>query len=137
MAPKWNRILVEEDHGVTEVYENGRMMPGLNIAACDEDVDQVRLGYRCIRCWEPLEEAFPKNCPLCNFPMKSHQAEHFARVYKGHDPTLRTGADWEAEADRLDERRERRAFAQRAKESGISLASASVGAALKRMRGGS
>lgn len=137
--PAWNRIVVEEDQGVMEVHETPegkRLMPGLNIAACVEDVEQVREGYRCINCWEPLEEAWPRGCPLCHFPISKEQSATFARVYKGYDPTLRTGADLEAVADRMEERAERRAFARRAKESGISLAGKSVGEAIKRMKGG-
>ena len=126
MAPKWNRILVEEDPGVVEQYEDGRMMRGLNVAACAEDVEQVRTGYRCINCWEPLDEAWPKNCPLCTFPIREHQAEHFANVYKGYDPSLRTGADWEREADRIAEAQERRDFEKR---TGISVA---IGKTLRR-----
>lgn len=135
MTPKWNRIVVEEDAGVVESYADGRLMPGLNIAACDEDVDQVRTGYRCIRCWEPLDHAWPKNCPLCGFPIESHQAEHFERAYRGYDPTARTGADWESEADRIAERAERRRTMDRAKESGIWLGSKRVGDALNRITG--
>lgn len=137
MTPRWNPIVVQEDAGVTLVFDGGRMMPGLNIAAQDEDVDQVRLGYRCINCWEPLEEAFPKNCFLCGFPIREHQPEHFARAYKGYDPTIRTGADLERVADEMAERAERRAWAKRARESGIVLGGKSVGAAIKRMKGGS
>lgn len=135
MAPRWNRIVVQEDPGVTEAYPDGRMMPGLNIAAQDEDVEQVRQGYRCIRCWEPLDNAWPKQCPLCGFPIAEHQAEHFAKVYKGHDPHSRTGADWDTLADQLEERKARRAFAKRARESGIVLAGKNVGDAIKRMKG--
>lgn len=138
-APKWNRILVEEDHGVMEVHETAegsRLMPGLNVAMCDDDVERTRQGYKCIRCYEPFENAWPRHCNVCGFPVATHQAEQFARVYKGYDPTLRTGADLDAAADRMAERQERRAFAKRAKESGISLAGKSVGEAIKRMKGG-
>lgn len=148
MARTWNRILVEEDHGVVEVHEGGRMMPGLNVAMCDDDVEAIRQGIKCINCYENLDRegaqgpcgvcsgsAWPKMCFLCGYPVATHQAEQFARVYAGYDPSLRTGADWEREADLLEEARERRAFAKRANESGISLASASIGAALKRMKG--
>lgn len=138
-APKWNPIIVQEDVGVMEVHETPegmRLMAGLNIAATVEDVEQVRQGHRCINCWEPLEHAWPRACPLCSFPINKEQAATFERVYKGYDPTLRTGADLEAEADRLAERAERRAFAQRARESGIVLAGKSVGEAIKRMKGG-
>lgn len=133
----WQRIVVEEDHGVTEVHEDGRLMPGLNVAMSVDDVEATRQGYKCINCWENFESAWPKLCFVCGYPVATHQAEQFARVYAGYDPTLRTGADWEAVADQLEERAERRAFAKRAKESGISLAGKSVGEAIRRMRGGS
>lgn len=123
-------------------------MPGLNVAMCVEDVEAMRLGFKCINCLENLDRdgaegpcgkctgtAFPERCFLCGFEVGKYQAEHFARAYAGYDPTLRNSADWEAEADRLADRQERRRFAARAKESGISLASKSVGEALKRMKG--
>lgn len=129
---------MQEDVGVVESYADGRVMPGLNIAACDEDVEEVRSGVRCIRCWEPLGgdiPAFPDACPLCNFPIKTHQAEHFARVYRGYDPTARTGADWESAAERIAEQAERRRTLDRAKESGIWLGSKRVADALSRVTG--
>lgn len=96
-------------------------MQGLNVAMSDDDVEATRAGYKCINCWENLEEAFPKSCFVCGFPCRDRQAEQFAKVYKGYDPTARTGADWEAEADRIEEQQERRAFEKRAAKSGISL----------------
>lgn len=121
MARAWEKIVVEEDQGVVEVHSDGRMMPGLNVAMSDDDVEATRLGYKCINCWENFDSAFPKVCPVCSFPCAERQTEHFARVYKGHDPTLRTGAEWEKEADRLQDRQERRAFEKRASESGITV----------------
>lgn len=137
--PKWNPIIVEEDVGVMEVHETPegrRLMSGLNIAARSEDVEQVRQGYRCLHCWEPLEHAWPRACPLCRYPINEKQAEDFARVYKGYDPTVNGQIDWQREQDRLEERAERRRFAARARESGIVLGGRSVGEAIKRMKGG-
>lgn len=123
-------------------------MPGLNIAMCHDDVEATRQGIKCINCQENLDRegaegpcgicpgtAWPKRCFLCGYPVAELQAEQFARVYKGYDPTLRTGADLERVADEMAERAERRRFAARAKESGISLGSKSIGEALKRMKG--
>lgn len=114
----WNRILIEDDPDKAELLD-GRVTQGLRVAMCDEDVERLRQGYKCINCFEPLDTAFPKACPLCTYPMKEQQAELFGAIYAGYIPGLRTGPDWEAEADRLEERKERRAFAKRAKESGI------------------
>lgn len=138
-APKWNPIIVEEDVGVMEVHETPegrRLMSGLNIAARAEDVEQVRQGYRCLNCWEPLDSAWPRACPLCSYPINTKQAEDFARVYKGYDPTVNGQIDWQREQDKLEERAERRRFAARARESGIVLGGKSVGEAIKRMKGG-
>lgn len=137
--PKWNRIVVEEDAGVMEVHETPegkRLMSGLNIAASAEDVEQVRQGYRCLNCWEPLEHAWPRGCPLCGYAISKQQLEDFARVYKGYDPTVNGQINWQAEEDRLAERAERRAWARRAKESRIVLGSRSIGESIKRMKGG-
>jgi hypothetical protein len=116
----------EEDAGVVEIHAGGRMLPGLNVAMCDEDVEATRQGAKCINCQENFDSetpggVWPDNCYVCGYPVKTHQAEQFARVYKGHDPSLRTSADWEKEADALQERQERRAFEKRAAKSGISL----------------
>lgn len=134
MAREWRKIVIEEDPGVIEVFSNGRMMQGLNVGMCDEDVEAIRTGYKCITCWENLDEAFPKECPVCGFPCRDRQAEQFVRVYKGYEPGLRTGPDWEAAADRIEEQQERRAFQQRAAKSGISLGlkGISIPKALKR-----
>lgn len=120
---------------VHETPEGRRLMSGLNIAATSEDVEQVRQGYRCLNCWEPLEEGWPRACPLCTYPIGKQQAQDFARVYKGYDPTLRTGADLDAAADRMADRAERRSFAKRARESGIVLGGRNVGEAIRRMKG--
>jgi hypothetical protein len=122
----WNKIVVEEDPGVIEVYAGGRMLQGLNVAMCDADVEATRQGYKCINCFENFDNAFPKSCPVCSFPCADRQAEQFAKVYKGHDPSLRNSADWERHADELQERQERRAFERR---TGISVA---IGKALGR-----
>jgi hypothetical protein len=120
-------MIVEEDVGVTEVFADGRMMHGLNVAMTDEGVERMRQGYKCIRCWEPFESPWPKHCNVCNFPVGEHQAEHFARAYKGYDPSRRTGADLEKAADEMAERQERRAFERR---TGISVV---VGKSLKKV----
>lgn len=118
MPAKWLRIVVEPDPDVI-VVQNGQASQGLKMTVPDEVVEQIRQGYQCVECLEPLDTAFPEKCPLCFFPIKERQLEVFERVFKGHQPGARTGADWEAEADRIEERKERRAFAKRAKESGI------------------
>jgi hypothetical protein len=121
MPRPWQRIVVQEDLGVIEVFAGRGMFPGLNVAMSDEDVEATRLGYKCIQCFENFDEGWPETCFVCGFPVRDEQAEKFAKAFKGHEPGARTGADWEAEADRIEDRAERRAFELRAKKSGISL----------------
>lgn len=117
---KWYRIVAERDPS-TMIVSNGEAREGMTISVPDEVVEQIRAGYQCINCFEPLSESFPEACPVCGFPMKAAQAEQFAKVYVGHKPGLRTGADWEAEADRIQAQAERREFERRAEKQGISV----------------
>lgn len=48
-----------------------------------EDVERIRTGRVCIHCQEPLEEAFPVKCPVCKYPVRKLQAQHFAERYLG------------------------------------------------------
>jgi hypothetical protein len=123
---KWNRVVAENDPFVAQQQLDGTLTQGVRLTLCDEDVDMMRHGYKCINCLENLETAFPEACPLCSYPMARLQAELFARVFAGHIPGARTGLDWEAEADRLEERKERRAFERRARESNIIVPKAIV-----------
>lgn len=121
MARPWNRIVVDDDPDHAEMLGDGSMRQGIAVGFCDEDVEAMRAGYKCVQCFENLDHAFPDVCPVCTFPMKEHQSEQFARIFKGHVPGMRTGIDIDAEIDRIAEQRERRAFHKRARESGISV----------------
>ena len=116
---EWNRIVAENDPFVAQQQPDGTLTMGVRLTLCDEDVEMIRQGYKCINCLENLESGFPEECFLCGYPIKKMQSETFARVFSGHRPGARTGADWEAQADRLQERAERRAFERRARESNI------------------
>lgn len=119
MPREWKRIVAENDPFVAQQQPDGSLTMGVRLTLCDEDVEAMRVGYKCINCLENLDNGFPEECPLCAYPMARLQAETFARVFAGHVPGARTGPDWEKEADRLQERAERRAFERRARESNI------------------
>lgn len=118
MPARWYRIVAESDPGAL-VVKDGVAAQGVKLTVPDEVVEQIRAGYQCLECLEPLSESFPENCPLCGFPMKKHQAEMFARVFKGHVPGARTGPDWDAQADALEERAEMRARRRRIERAGM------------------
>lgn len=47
------------------------------------DVERARLGYLCLKCLEPFEQAWPERCPVCGAPIRTEQAAFFAREYGG------------------------------------------------------
>lgn len=120
MPAEWERVVAEDDPGHAIVID-GRVFQGMKLSVGDKTYHQIKAGYQCIQCLEPLDTAFPEKCPLCAFPMKERQAEVFAKVYGGYVPGLRTGPDWEAAADRLEDRAERRAFRRKLEKQGISV----------------
>ena len=111
-------MLVSEDVSVQEIHPDGRRTTGVKYILCDEDVEAIRQGYRCVNCQENFDNAFPETCFVCGFPCRERQSETFARIYAGHVPGARTGADVEREAERMEAEAERRAFENR---TGISV----------------
>jgi len=111
-------MLVSEDVSVAEVHPDGRQTLGVKYVLCDDDIEAIRQGYRCVNCQENFDEAFPETCIVCGFPCRERQSEYFARIYAGHIPGARTGIDVEAEADRIEAEAEKRAFQNR---TGISV----------------
>ena len=67
-----------------------------------EWIDLIRNGYMCVVCFERFETAWPKRCTMsiCQFPVAEHQAEVFARLYKGQD----TWERWEPSPSEVEER---------------------------------
>lgn len=136
MSRQWQRIVAEPDYGSATVVD-GRLFQGIKITVSDETIERIRQGYQCIECLEVCKTAYrcPNahlGCPMARLGDKDAREaerqwkERFAMSYKGHVPGARTGADWEAEADRLEERKERRAFERRAAESGLAIPGAGV-----------
>ena len=109
---------------------NGRAFQGVSLHVSDETVERIRQGYQCIECLELCETAYLCPNPHLGCPMailgkrdpreaESRWKEKFGQTYAG----FKRGSqlDWDEEADRLEERKERRAFARRAAESGLSV----------------
>ena len=61
------------------IVENGRVYRGVNKTLTREAIDQVKAGYRCLRCEEPQLSPWPAKCSLCGFPMKTEQTSLFEK----------------------------------------------------------
>lgn len=48
------------------------------------DAGRIRAGYCCIECGEAHEQAFPKTCTACGFPMRDEQALKFGEAFEGY-----------------------------------------------------
>lgn len=84
--PTGRRIEIEvvEDHEHTMILYDGReVSPTVKIVP-EEELARMRAGYVCAQCIEELDMAFPEHCPVCNFPMREHQAEFLGRMYVGN-----------------------------------------------------
>jgi hypothetical protein len=48
-----------------------------------EDIERMRNGYVCAKCLQVFEEAWPEKCFACGAPIRTKQAEFFAREFGG------------------------------------------------------
>jgi len=70
-----------------------------------ETVERMRLGYMCCKCLEPFETPWPERCPVCGAPIRSEQAEYFAREFAGELKSK--GFDYDEEREHMHEEIER------------------------------
>ena len=79
----WEEPLdIEPINQATELAD-GRVLGENQITWSAEQIERFRSGYKCLNCLEPQEQAWPEHCPVCGYPMRTHQAEFFAREYTG------------------------------------------------------
>jgi len=76
-------IAVEPDEDHLILDSEGGIRAHYNVILTKEKVGRIRAGYDCAKCFERHEEAWPKNCRGCGFPMSDRQAEFVAKEYRG------------------------------------------------------
>ena len=86
--------------------ELGRPTLDYSVRFSPDDVERIRLGYVCIRCWEPHEAAFPDRCFVCGLPMKDEQPALFQKTFKGEERDPKA-VSIEKGLDRVDDTHER------------------------------
>jgi hypothetical protein len=94
----------KDDTGMFVQFADGRTFREPIIVLEGEKVEQIRQGYACIWCFEELENAFPKQCPLCTFPVADMQTRLFARFYMGVEVPITPLEEKLAMLDEQDER---------------------------------
>jgi len=97
-------LKVEPTDEIT-ITRSGRVMRDYRFVFRREDIERMRAGYVCIRCFEPHEHAWPERCHLCGLEMRAKQAHFFSQWFDPQEEVVRISRDWEAEMEGLDERR--------------------------------
>jgi hypothetical protein len=80
----WDEVHVEpSERG--RMLPDGREMVESRLTVSRAMIDQMWQGYRCASCLEDLTElgAFPKECPLCHFPVKALQRQQLEQDFVG------------------------------------------------------
>jgi hypothetical protein len=67
--------MVIERNGVPIQEPNtGRWMEDVDVIITEEERQQILAGYRCLRCKEPFELAYPASCSVCGYEVSERQA---------------------------------------------------------------
>ena len=112
-------VAVEKD--ASAYYEEGTgWRQGYNATLLPSDVQRVKEGRICLRCWEPQEQAFPELCagskvlvpgpddvprPMCEYPIRARQLHDFSWEYEG-GKHIGPATTLEEEGERLEEWRQ-------------------------------
>lgn len=86
-SERWRKPVVPLDISQADnegiLLPDGRVFRQPVLALKPEDIDRIRLGYVCVKCFEPFERAWPELCPVCGCHVRRDQAAYFAREYGG------------------------------------------------------
>lgn len=106
------------------IMPDGRVMQRTVIGLSREQVERMRAGYICVKCYEDLDTAFPEHCPVCRFPMREQQTAEFAKDFRG-DIAFGPSTTLDEERGIMNEMRERAAH-ERALALGLKIAKPSI-----------
>ena len=87
-------------HDPSHVYRDrhGRLQAGVNWLLTDDRLEEIRQGYVCLNCQEPLHQlgAFPESCPVCGFRVREQQTAELAKDMRGEERVGEDDAETEA-----------------------------------------
>lgn len=78
--------MAEVDTHSIYVGTDGTQYYGATYVLTEEEYEQVRTGYRCLKCMHaPQPDPFPEHCvePYCRYEMKRYQLEHLGLNDRG------------------------------------------------------
>lgn len=88
--------------GTVRKWPDGRLFIEPLIELPNEQIEEIRQGYRCINCLAAQQEAFPEFCiekpyGVCSFPIRERQMERFHQMFVGDttDPMVERESEGE------------------------------------------
>lgn len=106
MIERWRkpvRVLHIEETGEAIVTPDGRIQRMPMIVLDEESKERLRLGYVCVKCFEPFETPWPERCNVCGCRVGSEQREYFAREFEEKIMHLGSRISLDEERERLRE----------------------------------
>lgn len=78
--------IIEFEHDEEQLVVNsaGEIRHDVMVIMHPEDVEAMRAGYYCAKCYEAQDKPFPEKCWMCGFPMSDKQSEFLAKGYRGN-----------------------------------------------------
>jgi len=61
----------------------GRRLAASQLILSEYDIGRMRAGYVCAKCFEVFDRPWPERCRTCGAPIRTKQAEYFAREFGG------------------------------------------------------
>jgi len=107
-VPVFRAVLRDDTHSVWK-ENDGRLQRNVVASVDIETFRAMQAGFMCLRCYEPMEDAFPDQCDLCGYPMQERQVMDIAMEFRGHEhigPGLPI-SEYLEEMDRRADERER------------------------------
>jgi hypothetical protein len=111
------RFVAEPDPSEIWSLGDDRLVGGVDITYTPDTIREMQSGYKCIRCMEPQDEAFPLNCSLCGYEMRDSQIRDMSLEFKG-EKHLGPSRPITEYLDELDARHEKAKFAKKIAEGG-------------------
>ena len=102
MSERWRKpatVVAVEDHPTLGVWlPDGRVQGQVRIAVDESTAERIRTGRMCAKCLEPLEVAWPEQCPVCGAPIRERQLEYLAQEFGYEKPVRRPSLEDEIAA---------------------------------------
>ena len=90
-----------------EYFDGSVWRQHIEVTFSKEDFARIKLGYVCLRCWEPHERPWPDACSLCSYSINEFQTRDVEHEFVG-EKHVGPSTSYAEEIERLREENQRR-----------------------------